>query len=175
MEYLWAPWRIEYIRRDKSQDEGCIFCKKNSEENDEDNLIVYRGETAFVLMNLFPYNNGHLMIAPYRHTSDILSLSEDESHEIFELTMLSICVINTCLKPQGYNIGMNLGHVSGAGIADHLHQHIVPRWLGDTNFMPIVGHTKVMMNGLKETWKVLHDAFEEIKINQKHLNDKVTF
>ncbi|BFN37234.1 HIT family protein [Fidelibacter multiformis] len=163
MDYLWAPWRIEYIRRDKSEEEKCIFCQKPSEDDDEENLIVYRGKYTFVLMNLFPYNNGHLMIAPYRHTSDFLSLTDDENREMTKLTQVSLRVLETCLSPQGYNIGLNLGSVSGAGIADHLHQHIVPRWLGDTNFMPIIGHTKVMIDGLKETWKELHDGFIRIQ------------
>jgi ATP adenylyltransferase len=163
MDYLWAPWRIEYIRRDKSDHETCIFCDKSSENDDEENLVVYRGKTAFILMNLFPYNNGHLMISPYRHTPDFVTLTEEESREITELTKHSIRVLDRCLKPQGYNIGINIGSVSGAGIADHLHQHIVPRWKGDTNFMPVTGYTKVMLHGLKDTWRELHDAFEELK------------
>ncbi len=162
MEYLWAPWRIEYIRRNKSDDDGCIFCEKSSEKDDEKNLIVYRGETMFILLNLFPYNNGHLMIAPYRHTPDFLSLSDEECRELTELTKLSLRALEICLKPQGYNIGINLGSVSGAGIADHLHKHIVPRWMGDTNFMPVTGHTKVMLHGLKETWRELYDAFKQL-------------
>lgn len=162
MDYLWAPWRIEYIRRDKSKKETCIFCQKASEDDDKKNLIVYRGKTAFVLLNLYPYNNGHLMIAPYRHTHDFINLSDEESAEIDKLTKLSLKVLEMCLKPQGFNLGMNLGNVSGAGIADHIHRHIVPRWLGDTNFMPVTGNTKVMLHGLQETWLELHKAFQTL-------------
>lgn len=161
MDYLWAPWRIEYIRRDKSKKEVCIFCQKASEDDDKKNLIVYRGKTAFILLNLYPYNNGHLMVAPYRHTHDFTGLSEEETGEINILTQRSLKVLESCLKPQGFNIGMNLGNVSGAGIADHIHQHIVPRWLGDTNFMPVTGNTKVMLHGLQETWIELHKAFQK--------------
>jgi len=162
MDYLWAPWRIEYIRRDKSKNDECIFCRKASEDDDRENLIVYRANKAFILLNLYPYNNGHLMVAPYRHTDDFIGLSEEESREICQLTQLSVKVLESILKPQGFNIGMNLGNVSGAGIADHIHQHIVPRWLGDTNFMPVTGNTKVMLHGLQETWLELHKAFQEL-------------
>ncbi|HDQ45055.1 MAG TPA: HIT domain-containing protein [bacterium] len=155
---LWAPWRISYIENcDRTT--GCIFCEKPGEDKDRENLIVVRGETAFVIMNRYPYNNGHLMIVPYRHTSDPDSFSEMEKSECFDLLTASQQVLEQVMHPHGYNIGMNIGRVAGAGIADHLHYHLVPRWDGDTNFMPILGHAKVVSEGLEQTWEKLHKAF----------------
>lgn len=158
-EILWAPWRIEYIEN-TSKNEGCIFCEKSSESNDRKNLIVHRGEMGFVIMNKYPYNNGHLMVVPNQHTSEMDSLSCEEKIELFNFLQASQNVLKEVMKPQGFNIGMNLGRLAGAGIVDHLHFHIVPRWGGDTNFMPIVGHTKVISEGLEQTWEKLKEAFE---------------
>jgi len=157
---LWAPWRIEYIT-DATKNEGCIFCDKSAEKDDRANLIVYRGKTAFVIMNRYPYNNGHLLIVPNRHTSEMADLSDEEKIELVNLLQYAQDVLQAVMKPQGFNIGMNLGRLAGAGITDHLHFHIVPRWGGDTNFMPIVGHTKVISEALEETRDHLHKAFEE--------------
>ncbi len=157
---LWAPWRIEYIT-DATKNEGCIFCEKSAEKDDRANLIVYRGKTAFVIMNRYPYNNGHLLIVPNRHTSEMADLSDEEKIELVNLLQYAQDVLQEVMKPQGFNIGMNLGRLAGAGITDHLHFHIVPRWGGDTNFMPIVGHTKVISEALEETRDHLHKAFEE--------------
>ncbi len=159
---LWAPWRMEYVKRDKSKAEGCIFCEKYHSAEDEENLVLYRMEHSFVLMNLYPYNNGHLLIAPVRHQSDYTELTAVEQSEMAHLTTLSVRILMEYLHPQGFNIGMNIGVVGGAGIADHIHQHIVPRWTGDTNFMPVIGHTKVMVEGLAESWKALRSAFEKL-------------
>lgn len=156
---LWAPWRIEYIEN-ASKNEGCIFCELSGEANDRKNLIVHRGELGFVIMNRYPYNNGHLMIVPYQHTSEMTSLCNEEKIELFNFLQLSQEVLMRVMKPQGFNIGMNLGRLAGAGIVDHLHFHLVPRWGGDTNFMPIVGHTKVISEGLEQTWEKLRKAFE---------------
>lgn len=163
---MWAPWRIQYIENCDTP-EGCIFCDKPRGDNDRGNLIVYRGEVTFVIMNRYPYNNGHLMIVPYRHTCDLASLSRSEQNELFDLLAASSAVLSEVMHPHGFNIGMNLGRVAGAGIADHLHYHIVPRWDGDTNFMPITGHAKVVSEGLEQTWEKLIRGFQsfQMKIN----------
>ena len=156
---LWAPWRIEYIT-DTTQNEGCVFCERIAGETDRKNLIVYRGETAFVIMNKYPYNNGHLLIVPYQHTSDMGALKDSERLELFQLLERSQAVLSKTMHPQGFNIGMNVGRLAGAGIVEHLHFHVVPRWGGDTNFMPIVGHTKVISEALEKTCERLAEAFE---------------
>ena len=157
---LWAPWRLEYIT-DASKNEGCIFCQKSEEKDDKTNLIVHRGKTAFVIMNKYPYNNGHLLIVPFQHTDEMSSLNDEEKLELFDLLRYAQDVLMEVMKPQGFNIGMNLGRLAGAGITDHLHFHIVPRWGGDTNFMPVVGHTKVISEALEKTGEKLKQAFEE--------------
>jgi len=154
---LWAPWRMEYILQPKQ--EGCIFCDKPKQKKDRENLILFRGEKNFVIMNYYPYNNGHLMIVPYRHISDLSDLTEQEQHEMMALVIKADSILRKALKAQGSNIGMNLGSVAGAGIDDHLHFHIVPRWNGDTNYMPVIGHTKVLSQGLYETWDTLKKYF----------------
>ena len=151
MERLWAPWRMKYIL--SSKPEGCIFCEKAAEERDEENLILYRGESSFLILNTFPYNCGHLMVVPYRHIRDLEKLSVPESTELVKLTQLSVQTLKAVLKPEGFNIGMNLGRVAGAGVEDHLHIHIIPRWNGDTNFMPLLADTKVLSESLNETYK----------------------
>ncbi len=159
MENLWAPWRIKYIESvDDSQ--GCIFCDKWEENKDKENLILKRGKVVYVIMNLFPYNNGHLMIVPKRHTSHIGDLSDDEKLEMFKLMEMSLSTLQEALNPQGFNLGMNIGRVAGAGIEEHVHLHIVPRWKGDTNFMPIIGDTKVISEGLEETYRRLREKFK---------------
>lgn len=146
MERLWAPWRMAYI--EVKQPEGCIFCEKPKAGNDREQLILYRGEHCFIMMNLFPYNNGHLMVAPYRHTADLAGITGDEQVEMMALTRYCVAVLGEAFHPEGYNIGMNLGRVAGAGVADHLHMHVVPRWNGDTNFMPVLAETKVLPDAL---------------------------
>ena len=163
--FLWAPWRMEYIKN-ADKETACIFCSKPRESDDKANLIVYRGTTAFVMMNRYPYNNGHLMVVPNRHTSRLESLSGNEKLELFDLLIDSQKVLNEVMQPHGYNIGMNLGRTAGAGIVDHLHFHIVPRWDGDTNFMPVVGHTKVISEGLEETWEKLNHVFLNLNRNK---------
>ena len=162
MDKLWAPWRMEYILSVKEENEtGCIFCKRIPQNDDKKNLILYRGETVFVIMNKFPYNSGHLMVVPYRHTGDLQALQAEELTELF--TVLQMCqrVLDAVMHPHGYNIGMNLGRVAGAGIEDHLHLHIVPRWNGDTNFMPIIANTKVISEALDKTYDKLKEAFDQ--------------
>ncbi|MDX9777791.1 MAG: HIT domain-containing protein [bacterium] len=161
IDHLWAPWRMEYIRSPRENEaDTCIFCCKPKEDCDRKNLILHYGKEVFVNKNLFPYNNGHLMVVPSRHLSDYRELNEAERHEISDITGICIEVLNKVMRPDGFNIGFNLGISAGAGIAEHIHQHIVPRWTGDTNFMPILGHTKVQVDGLEETWLKLKEAFK---------------
>jgi ATP adenylyltransferase len=143
----------------KQNDEGCVFCRMLAEAEDERNLIIYRGGHAFVVMNLFPYNTGHLMVVPTRHTGDFASLAADEHLELDSLIARSHAALAKSLSPHGFNIGMNLGRASGAGIVDHLHYHIVPRWSGDANFMSVVADTKVISESLIDTWRRLKAAF----------------
>jgi ATP adenylyltransferase len=159
MEALWAPWRIEYILGPKETD--CIFCTKPAAADDKKNLILHRGACCFVIMNYYPYNNGHVMVVPYKHTANLQDLSDDENKELMNLMTLSCKVLQQNISPHGFNIGMNLGTVAGAGVKDHLHFHVVPRWNGDTNFMPITGHTKVLSEGLEQTWEKLKAGFEQ--------------
>ena len=153
MEHIWAPWRIEYVLREKEK--GCIFCDKPKEDKDSDNLILYRGESNFVIMNNYPYNPGHLMVAPYRHIADLQGLSAEELYEHFDIVRKSATALRETLNPDGFNIGINMGRVDGAGIEGHIHTHIVPRWQGDTNFMPITAETKVIAEALAATYAKL--------------------
>ncbi len=160
MQQLWAPWRIEYVRMEKMDE--CIFCKFPDEEDDEKNLILYRGKYAFVIMNNYPYNPGHVMVAPYRHVGEIEDLSEEEWEDVHTLTTLMVRAIKRAMNPQGFNIGLNIGGVAGAGIEGHLHVHIVPRWNGDTNFMPVISDTKVIVQGIRENYKELKREIEKL-------------
>ncbi len=160
LDILWAPWRMEYILQEAEK--GCIFCDKPKETADRDNLILYRGETTFVIMNRYPYNNGHLMVVPLRHLADLGEMNAEERLEMMSLTASCVEILRTAIHPQGFNIGMNLGAIAGAGIDDHLHMHIVPRWQADTNFMPIIGHTKVVSEGLWETYDRLRHHFDRL-------------
>jgi ATP adenylyltransferase len=158
MERLWAPWRMAYI--EVTATPGCIFCAKPQEADDREQLILFRGEHCFVIMNLFPYNNGHLMVAPYRHTADVVGLSAEEQAEMMRLTRYCVGTLKDAFRPDGFNIGMNLGKTAGAGIADHLHMHIVPRWDGDSNFMPVLAETKVLPDALFSTYDKLQAAIQ---------------
>ncbi|RMF57953.1 MAG: HIT domain-containing protein [Calditrichaeota bacterium] len=162
MENLWAPWRIEYILSAKDDTPGrCIFCDLPSQNDDTKNLILYRGENIYVIMNRFPYNNGHLMVVPFHHTGDIQEITSEENLEMMEVVQLCCRALDATMQPHGYNIGMNLGRVSGAGVVDHLHIHIVPRWNGDTNFMPVIGNTKVISEALDKTYQKLLPEFQK--------------
>ena len=156
---------MEYIRRKKKSDKQvCVFCRKSKEKhNDKDNLVLFRGKESFVLMNLYPYNNGHLMVTPYKHVNSIQLLSKSCMNEIMKLSDKSMRIINKKLKSEGFNFGANIGKAGGAGIEDHIHFHIVPRWIGDTNFMPAIGQTKVMVGGLTETYDDLKSNFDKLK------------
>jgi len=157
MERLWAPWRLEYIVNER--EEGCIFCRFPQENEDEKRLILCRGKHAYVIMNAFPYSNGHLLIPPYRHVADLGELSDEESLEMMQLSQKSCAALREVCRPDGFNLGINLGTAAGAGIADHLHIHIVPRWNGDTNFMPVLADVKVIPEALQETYAKLKTQF----------------
>jgi len=161
VDRLWAPWRMEYILSTvKEPDEdGCVFCKLLSDGSDEQNLIVHHGRLAFVVLNKFPYNSGHLMVVPLRHTGDFASLTAEEHLELTELIGRAKDALTKAMHPHGFNIGMNLGRASGAGIVNHLHYHVVPRWSGDSNFMSTTADTKVMSESLPDTWKRLKKTF----------------
>ncbi len=155
MKKLWAPWRTVYINEPARRKQGCIFCLANKEKRDKKNLVLIRGEESFIIMNRFPYSNGHLMIAPYRHIGEIAELTTNEIIELFFLLNKGMSVIKKTMRPQAFNIGMNLGRIAGAGIEDHIHIHVVPRWSGDTNFMPILCETKVISEALICTYEKL--------------------
>ena len=161
-EILWAPWRSSYVTGERSED-SCVFCDKFTKTTDRDNLILLRGKYCCVVMNLFPYNNGHVMVLPFAHKADISELTEAELSELYSYTTLMTKVIRKVMKAQGFNIGINMGAVAGAGIAAHLHQHIVPRWAGDTNFMPVVAKAKVISETLEETYDKLYKEIENIR------------
>lgn len=160
MKRLWAPWRMQYIEKPDQAGE-CIFCSK-PQEDDEAAMVVERGESGFIMLNAFPYNNGHLLIAPYRHTADLRELAPEEQGELMSLINRGITLLNHIAHPEGYNVGANLGRVAGAGVADHIHFHIVPRWNGDTNFMPVVSDTKVLPEALSSVWHKLQEARKEV-------------
>ena len=148
-ERLWAPWRLEYIQSAAEQP-GCVFCRAAAME-DEEELVVHRGEQALVLLNRFPYASGHLLVAPYRHAADFGSLSDEEALELHRLAERGMAALAETFAPQGYNAGWNLGRVAGAGVVDHVHLHVVPRWAGDTNFMPVLADVKVLPEHIAET------------------------
>lgn len=153
MRKIWAPWRVEYIRSEKAKE--CIFCQKPAENKDTQNYILFRGKTSFVILNNYPYNPGHLMVAPFRHLASLDDLTDEELFEHFDLVRQSARAIKEAYKPEGFNIGMNLGRVAGAGVEGHVHTHIVPRWNGDTNFMPVLSDTKVIPEALASTYAQL--------------------
>ncbi len=161
MERLWAPWRMEYIERIGKEEKGCIFCVKAAESQDAENFILYRGKSVFILLNTFPYTNGHLLVAPYRHLAALTELGEEEARELLSAAALGVNALQRAMRPDGFNLGLNLGRPAGAGIADHIHLHIVPRWSGDTNFMTVCGETKVIPESLPDTLKKLRSALAE--------------
>jgi len=156
MKVGWAPWRIRYILGKKER--GCIFCNRVRRRKRGD-YILHRGAKNFVIMNAFPYNNGHLMVVPYRHTGRLEALGEAEAVEMHALVKQSVMALRRALKPEGFNIGMNVGRPAGAGITDHLHMHVVPRWTADTNFMPVLGETRFMVEYLEATYRRLKKAW----------------
>lgn len=166
MDKLWSPWRSQYIEsfKDKKADsKGCVFCgSQNDDLLDDQSQVVFRGDKTFTMLNLYPYNNGHLMVIPFRHISDIMELSDEEFAEVTSTIKRLITALREISNPEGFNIGANLGKVAGAGIADHIHFHIVPRWNGDTNFMPVIGSVKVLSQDLLATKIALQKALKII-------------
>ena len=165
MDRLYAPWRMAYVEQPQEpapDATGCVFCDKAAATDDIANLIVHRGESCFVLLNLFPYNNGHLMVVPYLHTAALADLDTDASLELLTLAKSAQAALARAMHPEGYNLGMNLGTAAGAGIADHLHLHVVPRWNGDTNFMPILAGVKVLPDALENTCRKLRAAWASL-------------
>jgi ATP adenylyltransferase len=158
MDKLWAPWRVTYITQIIGRTKGCVFCRIKREKNDRKNLVVARTEHCFVVLNLYPYNNGHMLVLPKRHIKDLSQLSRDERDDFFDLLDHTKTLLDKTLNPQGYNIGLNLGRAAGAGFPGHLHFHVVPRWKGDVNFMPVTANTKVISQSLRVLYKKLSDA-----------------
>jgi ATP adenylyltransferase len=158
---IWAPWRLAYVSdASKDNEEECIFCAKPREDDDEANLIVHRGERCFVILNLFPYTNGHLMIAPYEHLGRLQDLTPETTAEVMSLAQRTMAGLERAYEPHGYNVGFNQGRVAGAGFEHHIHMHVVPRWGGDTNFMPVIADTKVMPQTLEESYEALRGSFD---------------
>jgi len=157
MEHIWAPWRIQYIESKKP--EGCILCEKPEQNKDSGNYILYRGDKNFIILNSYPYNPGHLMVVPFRHIASMEGLTVEERHEHFEMVSQAIKVLRQVFKPGGFNIGINEGRIAGAGIEDHFHTHIVPRWQGDTNFMPVLTDVRVIPEALADTYEKLKGKF----------------
>ena len=157
MERIWAPWRVEYIRNPAPV--GCIFCQKPEEDRDPENFILHRGEKNFIILNAFPYNPGHLMVVPYRHIGKLEDMTPDERNNHYELVSRAVGVLREATGTESFNLGMNLGRTAGAGIADHIHTHIVPRWNGDNNFMPVIGETRVISDSLQDIYNRLRVKF----------------
>jgi ATP adenylyltransferase len=158
-ERLWSPWRLQYVSS-AGEAKGCVFCEAQSGEEDGP-LVVYRGTSSFVILNLFPYNSGHLMVVPNRHIATLASASPDELGELIDLTRVAEQALTEVYRPQGLNVGMNLGRAAGAGIVDHIHVHVVPRWNGDTNYMSVVGGVRVLPEDLDQSAARLRPAFEQ--------------
>jgi ATP adenylyltransferase len=162
MENLWAAWRRDFILGPK--EDGCVFCRRAGENSDRENLILFRGETAFVIMNKYPYNGGHLLIVPFSHKRDLESLSSREANELFDLSIKSVAILKAAMPADGFNLGMNLGAIAGAGIEEHLHIHVVPRFRGDTSFLPILADVKIQSISMSEIFDLLNPGFERLKV-----------
>jgi len=165
MDRLYAPWRMAYVEQPQkpaADATGCVFCDKAASTDDVASLIVHRGKACFVLLNLFPYNNGHLMVVPYLHTAVLTDLEDAASLELLTLAKTAQAALTRAMHPEGYNLGMNLGTAAGAGIADHLHLHVVPRWNGDTNFMPVLADVKVLPDTLENSCRKLREAWASL-------------
>ncbi|MCG8347844.1 MAG: HIT domain-containing protein [Chloroflexales bacterium] len=164
MEVKFTPWRMNYIKGSvETKIEGCVLCTLHQAKpaQDKENLVLYRGKECYVVMNLYPYNTGHLMVVPYEHVADLPGMNGATAQELFELTRRCVALLGAEYQPQGFNLGMNLGRTAGAGIDEHLHMHIVPRWSGDTNYMPIIGGAKLIPEALEQTYARLRPRFEQ--------------
>ncbi|HBV95462.1 MAG: HIT family hydrolase [Peptococcaceae bacterium BICA1-7] len=161
MDRIWAPWRTVYIGKDHGS--ACIFCEKLTSDKDAENYVLFRGDRVFALLNLYPYNNGHILISPKRHVGDLTDLDQDEILELGLVTQKMTALLREAFNPEGFNIGVNLGKIAGAGVPGHFHVHIVPRWGGDTNFMPVLGDVRVISEGLDLTYKKLVEVLNKEK------------
>ena len=158
MDHLWSPWRYRYLSHPRSR-EGCIFCEMAAESNDRENLIVYRGAHNFVVLNRYPYTSGHLMVVPFAHAAQLNEIDPQVATELIGITRMAESCIRNIYRPHGLNLGMNIGESAGAGIAGHIHMHVLPRWSGDSNFMTTIAETRVLPEELDVTWARLHEAF----------------
>lgn len=158
MNHLWSPWRMTYIENHTKED-GCVFCNAQAKEDSAENLIVFRGERAFVILNLYPYTSGHLMVVSYEHKPNLEELDIETRTEMMELTSRCTTVLRKLYKTESFNVGINIGEAAGAGVVGHVHIHIVPRWNGDTNFMSTLGATRVLPEALEDTYKKVREAF----------------
>jgi ATP adenylyltransferase len=158
MDHLWSPWRMNYISRGEKPD-GCIFCNACACQDGEENLVIWRGKQAFVILNRYPYTSGHIMVVPYAHQPSLVSLDESTLGEMMQLINQGLQTIEKIYQPHGFNVGANIGSMAGAGVADHVHFHLVPRWGGDTNFMTTVGATRVLPEELSQTFHRLKDGW----------------
>jgi len=159
MEILWAPWRMDYIRSPKKESSACVFCDKLENVNDRENLVLYRSAHSFVAMNPYPYNNGHLMVLPYKHASDFDGMDDETMLDLIKMTRFSTDMLRKAFAPEGFNVGFNIGKVAGAGLGEHLHIHIVPRWTGDVGFMTVIGELRVIPQHLFNTYDTLYPIF----------------
>ncbi len=162
MRYLFTPWREEYVKNISKMSE-CIFCRALKIKNDREAYILYRSANNFIVLNKYPYTPGHLMIAPYRHLSSVEKAAKKTTDEMADLLKLSLKILRTIYRPHGFNVGMNIGHSAGAGVADHIHLHIIPRWTGDSNFMPLISQTKVTIEDLRTTYAQLYPLFQKAR------------
>jgi len=158
MDFIWSPWRYDYIASSGNKSPSCVFCIGEDRSRDPERLILFRGAHNFIILNLFPYTSGHLMVAPYEHLDMITDAKPDQTSEMMDLSKRSIGALQKIYRPEGFNLGMNLGHCAGAGIREHFHLHVVPRWIGDANFMTITGETRVLPEELKTTYEKLKMA-----------------
>ena len=164
MEHLWSPWRMQYINEHQDY-EGCVFCVACNGDDCFENLIVKRGQNTFVILNRYPYNSGHLLVVPYQHCDSLEGLTEEARNEMMALASRSVEILTQLYHPQGLNLGINLGTAAGAGIAEHVHMHIVPRWGGDTNFMSVVGQTRVLPEELSETYRRIQMEWSKVDLS----------
>jgi ATP adenylyltransferase len=160
MDYLWTPWRYSYITGAREA-QGCVFCDKRDEEDDRKAWIVHRGAHCYVCLNAFPYTSGHIMVIPYEHLDELQKLPRDPSHEMIDLCRRGETVLRSLYNPDGINLGMNIGSAAGAGVAGHIHMHVLPRWIADGNFMSVIGETRVLPETLDVTWERMRDEFEK--------------
>jgi ATP adenylyltransferase len=158
MDHLWSPWRMKYIQNQEPPN-GCVFCLAAAQELDAENLVIKRAKHAFVILNRYPYTSGHLMVVPYLHVSTIEDLDPETRQEMIELVNQSMIVLRSIYQPQAFNLGANIGAAAGAGIAEHVHMHVVPRWSGDTNFMTAIGQTRILPEELSETYRRIHEQW----------------